>query len=364
MPLDEQQTRAEHLARALEGPAWRQRLASKMISDPRRLPKNIDLSVKEWIQFERIQISAVSGEEDAARQFPVLAAAAGLARDSALFAKFQVMVIAGSARAEIAQRLDCGEAVVEACERFFFDVRPLLSSTDWIAAKVIQPVHNAGDRAHASRLKAAHFGGPVIATAVLNLDAHLPVAKGAALFDRKLKLTLMVDEALAMPLSPGREALRFIKITTEMHVAEKRLELERERLEHQTAQAIREVELKEKKFVDSQQRHQERQQERRSRQEARARRQTGRVADMSAQLDPLLIYAARERQKQEARARAAASPLSRVIWIQPAKPLVMAGGDKISKLKRTTSLRPSLEEIQDFNEANVAQNSALELSGV
>lgn len=360
MPLNEKQTSSEHLAGSLEGPDWRQRLASKMISDPRRLPKNIDLSVKEWIQFERIQISAVSGEEDAARQFPVLAAAAGLARDSALFAKFQVLVIANCARAEIAQRLDCSEAVVEACERMFFDVRPLLTSIDWIAASVIEPARKAGDLAHVSRLKAAYFGGPVVATALLNLDAQLPVAKGAAFFDRKLQLTLKVDEALAMPLSPGRDALRLIKITTAMHVAEKRLELDRKRLEHLTTQAIREFELREKKFLDLQLRHQR---EHSRRQEARARRQTGRVAGMPAQLDPLLIYAAREREKQEAHARAAASPLSRLRWIQPAKPLVMSGGDKISKLKRTTSLRPMVAEFKNFHEADVAQNS-LEFSGV
>lgn len=299
--------------RGLRGPAWRLALAAEL--PPNRMHRLVceaDPDVRDVHHFQQLCSRGDSGKSRAKAHYPAIAAAYGLNQDEAKCAAAKILTLGASQRGEIAARLDIEEDILEKWEGLVFDVRQGRDAVGWIHAQVIRPEQSRGNGQLASKMKAAVAGGPVVAQAILDLDSRMPVTAGEKLFDRKLTLHLKFDEAAELSLSTNREKMFFMKLYVELQSQENRLKLAERKLERRCAEARDKLELAKIRMEAVQQRKAARAAAharcRRERELKKAKKQAQReylAAQQRAQL--------RSEQKG-AVARAAASPLSGLIW--------------------------------------------------
>lgn len=184
---------------------------------------------------EYLELSLYDGSADARLKalelYPEIAAAEALQHDPPRCEPLKIMVLAGCEPVEIADKTGLSQAVVEAWEALFFDVRPAREAIGWIMAHVVHPEERDGNTAFISKLKAAFAGGPEIARQILESETALPLAEGARLFDRQLRLELKLDQALGLPLDTSTDKLRFLQWYYRRETDRVRLELEKQKFE-------------------------------------------------------------------------------------------------------------------------------------
>jgi hypothetical protein len=236
----------QELQRSTIGPAWRWTKAQEFarVSATRRRPEHLDQIVHDAADYLRRCAATAQHGQEASRTYPLVAAAAKLAGDSAVDEKLKILVMAKCPRSDMAARLGVPEDVILMWEDLFFDVRIALASIGWVVAHVISPARTAGSGALAARFQLAYLGELVAAEAILAVDAELPLLPATRLFDVHLKLHLKMIEAAEMPLVSGRDALRLQKFYLQLRLKEQQLELAKTRLQERCAAALRRHELK------------------------------------------------------------------------------------------------------------------------
>jgi len=237
------------MEQCVNGPSFRwitaKRLAeaSSRASKRRRFWNEVDPVTRAVADYIRRCSQGPEDKEIAAKTYPAISAAEAAWNSPSIRDQLKILIIGDCPQEEIAHLCKLSPEAVDAVERLFFDVRGSLNALGWIRSAVIEPEISAGNGAFASKLKLALCGGPVAARLVLTSDVQLPVKSADRLLQQKLQLQLKADQALAMPLDTSRDSIRYLKLYTDMELAEQRLRLAERKLQYRCEEALRRAEV-------------------------------------------------------------------------------------------------------------------------
>lgn len=298
----------EELHSWAEGPNWRWKIAQE--SAQKRFTRHTDALVKRTADFLRRQSNIPAGQCDVSDRDVDIAEAVRLNHDEATTDLLKILTLGRCDRSEIAQRLRLDESHILTWELLFFDVRAAHGAVTWIQARIISPLEAAGRLGLVARLRLVSSAGPVAARAIMDADVQMPLDPGQRVFAKQLKLDLKVQEALAFPVTNERQSMQLIVLSAKIRAAEKRLELDKAKLEARCQEAVRKHELAVLRVEVANQNKQTRSRQRdgkRSRTQ-QAAREHNRTEEMA------LLRAYEEAARAAAQERALASPLAQLTW--------------------------------------------------
>lgn len=299
--------------RGLHGPAWRERLARSLPAQVvHSSAKNHDPLVVERRHYLTLCEGGPNSLERAREKFPLVAAAEALSADASTTSMLKLMVLADLPADEIQRRVAIEPAVLATWEGLFFDVRQMWESKGWLAAHVIDHERKYGNPALAARMRVALAGGPLVVAMLLDAEAGLPLDDAARLDDQRMRLHLMTDEALHMPLGSSQEAFAYVEMRAHLMVAEQRLELAERKFSQRCVEAARKFELDKLRLDLQFQRARTKETELqvradRTRQREEAKRDQRQAAIATAQARRAADHTARAE-------RIASSPLAKLVW--------------------------------------------------
>ena len=252
------------------------------------------------------------GKRQAVILYPAIAAAEELNADAVKTSHLKVAVLGELDPKEVCQQFNIEEAVFQAWEKTFFDVRGCRSATHWVSIHVIQPELAAGRDELVARLRMVSAVGTLAAKAILQADTRLPICEAQKLFERQLKLHLKFDAAVEMTPGTNKNHLFFIRQHALLKLEERRLEFAREKLQKKCEEILDRHKLSMIQAEITLERE-------RNRAAAIAQRAEGIALAKRGDEDIRKMLVARRREQelveQAARAeRIAASPLSRLRW--------------------------------------------------
>lgn len=221
--------------RASLGPRWRNKRARELLDGGRREPID-DQLVREAQQFHaRAQVDAAAAEE----AFPTIAQAVRLLDDEALLAVLKVATIGGLGTDEIAARTGQQAEVVEMWQKLFFDIFDFRNATDWLVLHVVQPEYDAGRTQVGAKLKLAMAGGPIAVRAILDEPSGALIDDALRWWRHGEQLFGMVEQALDMVLADSATAMKFLSRQADIMLAERRLNLEHDKLLEKCREGLR-----------------------------------------------------------------------------------------------------------------------------
>jgi hypothetical protein len=207
--------------------------------------------------------------------------------------------------------LGTSEEIIGATELLFFDVRPLRTASDWIACRVLMG-ESTDQEGLITRMRAAFFGGPLVAKDILDAEPQHPLSDADKIFQRGLRLHLKFNEALAMPLTGERSALRYLQMYLDYDYKTARLKMAEQRFRHRCEEDLRKHELSERRIAVQLQRHEQEAAARKRKAAERARLDWVRAQQSEAFARQRHLAAVAEQQAAER--RAASSPLAALTW--------------------------------------------------
>jgi hypothetical protein len=229
--------------RSIVGPAWRSKLVEQLPGRrSHRFVRACDEDVRRLHHYRQLCGSGAAGMQQALALYPKIASAEEL-NGSDKLDLLKVAVLAGLDGREIARRLGSEEAVVDAWEKIYFDVRGMREAVSWIHFRVIVPERTAGREDLAARLKFVAAVGASGARAVLDLDTRAPLDEGQRLFDRRLKLFLKAEVAAEAPVQSDREKMFFLRTYADMQLQENRLRLQEQKIQQRCRADLEKQEL-------------------------------------------------------------------------------------------------------------------------
>jgi hypothetical protein len=282
------------------GPDWRWQVAQRLVNEPenRKLHRLADLKVRETAR----KLRQATGKD------PLLLQVLALATDLEATSVVKVLVLGLVERAEIAERLALSETIIESYEDLFFDVRPLHGASSWITAKVIRPLEQ-DQQDLAIRFAAAYWGGPVVATALLDAEDRVPLDEAQRLLDQETLVHIKLRRALAAPLKTAKDNLRLVGLHLQHEQRKARLKAAQERFRIKTEAELKRLELAAARLEQRRQRQERRQAAQEQRLARKADREAQRGREMHDWLD----------RRIEALEQAAfePSPLATLSWGRP-----------------------------------------------
>ena len=223
------------MERWFRGADWRYQAAVAAARSGRNLRSGgLDELTRRAADFFRLRAQSYQGFELAAINHPDIAAAEKVWANPTVSEHMQLLVLGNCPVGEIAERLDLVESVVALVEDLYFDVRPALEQPIWISG-VIAEIADRGHDDLAARMRMCYFGGSDAARALLNARTGLPVTAVARLAAASILLHSKLMQAAEMPLDQN-QTLEFRELASEIHIEEQRLQFEREKL---TARMLR-----------------------------------------------------------------------------------------------------------------------------
>lgn len=214
----------------LRGADWRRQMAVEAAqTNSLHASRKLDAVAACAAKYLRLRRRGDSGVQQATARFPEIEAAEALRDQPRVWKQLKLLVLADCTATEIAQRLQLDCRAVVAAEMLYFDVRPMLESPDWICCHVIAAETDRGDHDLAARMRIAYFAGRHAAIALLDAEEGLPTKQVDRLRDAALLLHAKFQQALAMPLNE-ENTVDFLKLHSQIHLAEERLKLDRDKL--------------------------------------------------------------------------------------------------------------------------------------
>ena len=211
------------------GPAWRWHLAQQLaeeLSTPRR---PADRLVREVAKvFRHCRKNPFAAAEPSGVNWQI-AAATALQDSAAMEQQLKILVVGGCPRAAIAKRLSLDLSVLKTWERLFFHVRACRKSPGWINRWVIWPLSDAKKYELAAKMRAAYWGGPAAALAVLDAEQGISAKTAERLYQREQMLEIKAQAALDIPLRGPEDALRYLRLHTSYRLGQARLDLDNRR---------------------------------------------------------------------------------------------------------------------------------------
>lgn len=305
----------QRLMRNLFGPGWRCSLARQYARNEHFA--SVDDTVKRLVKFHR-------QEEDEDRPAEgqgdfVLHVAFNLWRDDETRRKLILLVLGNVPQEKIARRFDTPPEVIEIIEKAFLDVRGS-EAASWIHTRVIDP--ESHDASWSLRLKAAYWGGPAVAEAVVDspeamFAAESPVGKQVQHIENfELELLLKAREALQICLTDAKNAPKMVRIYNDHLIRHEKLQMEKERCRVQCEQAVEKGKLAQLRQEEAAELRELRDQQRRRRAENKEHQQQRRQQQQqeSQYLHGQMAHQQRQAEKEAATQRAVNSPLAQLKW--------------------------------------------------
>ena len=150
---------------------------------------------------------------------------------------FKLLILGTLPRAEAAARLGADQPSVEVAEALFFDINDLRHASGWMNCHVFIPEAKFGSKELAAKMKIAHYGGLVVARALLDGHEKLPLDAAQQIIDQDLQLHAKLQVALQFDLD-ARSAQEFLKVFLDYDLQRKKLEFEREKFHLDCALAL------------------------------------------------------------------------------------------------------------------------------
>ncbi len=224
-----------NMEHSVGGPAYRWKQAQRLAqSQGRGRTKQEDEQVQQATAYFRMFQEA--GPEAADRKYPEVAAACRLAENEDAFRALRLSILGSLPRAEIAARLGAEQRVIEVAEVLFFDITGQRQASGWMNCHVFIPEARFGSKEVAAKLKLAHYGGPVVARALLDGQDKLPLEQAQQIIDQELQLHAKLQAALEFDLD-AKAAHQFLELFLEYDLERKKLEFEREKFQLESALA-------------------------------------------------------------------------------------------------------------------------------
>lgn len=244
---------------SIDGPSWRSILAKELASSPKPMWKEVsDGLVHEMAGFYQSLISDQNDGRDAAKQFPVTAAAKSLWESPEVREQFIILTLGDCERDSIAKRLNIDLNILQTMEALFFDVRSFREAAGWINAHVILPESKAGHIDLAIKYRHAYWGGAKIAGWILETGKGILGDSVQQIAEQEQLLQLKCLAALEMPLTNSKETLQFLRVSLDHQHRSQRLEFEKEKFRSRAEQGIRDFKLAERRQRDTETRLKER----------------------------------------------------------------------------------------------------------
>lgn len=232
---------------SLKGPSFRWRLADKFrtLSRSSELWTWLDKPTRQAIKCLREMRSHEQGSGRAIEQFPVVTAAFELQRSEKALETLKLSILGNLPKDEISERMNIDQEVMETAELLFFDIRGKREATSWMTCHVFMPAVKGGDMDLAAKMKLAFFGGPVMASAVLDAQDNLPIDDAQRLVDQEVLLHGKLQAALEFRLNETT-APQFLETYLNYDLARQKLEFAREKFRHKCELTQRENEAEQR----------------------------------------------------------------------------------------------------------------------
>lgn len=217
------------------GPAFRWKIA-KRLANSQRLVRSQQTDEQTQHASNYLRMYREVGREPAGRKYPTLAAACGLAENEQSFQTLKLSILGGLPRAEVAARLVAEQQVIDVAEALFFDIRGLSQASGWMNCHIFVPEARFGSKELAAKMKLAHYGGLVVARALLDGKDKLPLEEAQQIIDQELQLHAKLQAALEFDMD-AQSAGQFLKVFLEYDLQRKKLQFEREKFQVECALA-------------------------------------------------------------------------------------------------------------------------------
>lgn len=178
----------------------------------------------------------------AAGRHPALAAAESLRAQRTIAESLEIMILAGAKPEDVALRLNLDAESVRTYELLFFDVRSQRDKPEWLAIHVLRPLDEGGKFLLACKCRAALALGEAALDAILSEDIQFPTSGHKRLIEMRIRLSALEQKALTVDLKDNQAKLQFLKLTADIRLAERKLELEEAKLSYKCAVITRELE--------------------------------------------------------------------------------------------------------------------------
>lgn len=215
------------------GPAFRWNLAQRFAASGRiSRPWQVDKQVEQATSYLRAWQRA--GRDHADAKHPIIAAACAVVENDQSLQLLKLSILGSLPRAEVAARLSVEQQVVDVAEALFLDITDLSQASGWMNSHVFVPEAKFGSKELAAKMKLAHYGGPVIARALLDGHERLPLKEAQQIIDQELLLHAKLQAALEFDLDTDT-AQQFLEVFLKYDLERRKLEFEREKFQFECA---------------------------------------------------------------------------------------------------------------------------------
>jgi hypothetical protein len=207
------------------GPRFRWKLAHRRAASTSRC-RQTDQQIQQASDY--LRMCREIGRASADRAYPTLTAACALVENEQSSRALKLSILGSLPRAEVAAPVGAKQHVIDAAEALFFDIRGQSRASGWMNCHIFVPEAKFGSKELAAKLKLAHFGGPVVARALLDGQEKLPLEEAQQIIDQELQLHAKLQAALEFDLD-AQSAERYLKVYLDYDLQRKKLQFEREK---------------------------------------------------------------------------------------------------------------------------------------
>ncbi len=299
--------------RSIQGPLWRWNDAVELSSSRDfQDEEHVDGLVVQAARYMQLLGSERDGRSKPADEYPVIATAKDFWDKPENRQQFIILTLADCPREQIAKRFNMEPDVIEMVEKLFFDIRESRKATSWINGHVILPESRSGAVELATKYRAAFWGGPRVAEAILDAGKVCLSDEVQRIADAEDLLRMKALAAADMPLGNSTEARKLLKMHFDHQNKSAALEFRKEKFRFLCEQEIHKRELAEIRQKAAAKREERRMEEMARRRDFRQQKQMER--ERLARSREHLLEERRVLDEQAKIERAARSPLAQLIW--------------------------------------------------
>jgi len=299
--------------RGIRGPAWRWQYALEL-SSVRGLSQDVhvDQLVDQAVRFIKGDSLEPDSELNSTNDDRLTGLAKSFWDNPENRQQFIILTLADFPRDEIAERFVIDQNIFEIVERLYFDIRESREASSWINAHVILPEARSGHTELATKYRAAYWGGRCVADSILDEGKSFSFDEVDRIAEVERVLQLKALAAADMPVGNQIEALKFLRIYTDLEGKKAKLEFQKERFRVKSELESTKLELAERRQEFAERREEQKIEEELRHKESRRhqREEHERLERFRESLRKNWISS----EKQTRVKRAARSPLAQLSW--------------------------------------------------
>ena len=263
------------------GVDWRWRVAGLIARDPSRWEASCaDQIVQDAAEYIQLRENEKGKPKPADKKFACTAMAEQLSTDRTSADTLRILVLGDCPQSEIARRQRTSTEAIEAFEKLFFDVRRMRGAPSWVNHRVIYSASRSGKSELAVKFRAAFWGGPEVARALVDVLPPVDLDSADRIFSDEDRLRQKLRVALEMPLETERHRAKFIKASLMYEIQSAQQVLKKESFRQRCREANQKHQLAQKRHELAAERHAHCADGRRRRDEMQASRGNGQSNDL------------------------------------------------------------------------------------